>query len=383
MQERRRVLFAIGSLACGGSERQLLGILKNLDRTQFEPHLYLLNRTGDFLEDVPDDVSVTAFSDLPRSGYYFPGRIMRQQIAHLTNHLESLKPHAVYDRAFLLPLVTAPATKRACVPRVSTIVSDPHRALQFSVKRFRRFKRAILHRACQQATRVVAVSAGVRQAAIDYYGISENKVEMISNGFEFDEIEAQATDGKTEIARQEDAFHIVSVGRLQHEKDLETLISAVAQVSRQQPTRKLQVTLVGEGPSRSNLEQLATASGLDDVVQFVGYQSNPFAWMKAADLFCMTSKYEGMPNVLVEAIICGVPVISTDCPHGPHEILDGGRLGGLVPVGDSNALANSICDVMDNPNTAKQKAKSAKISIMERYSMPSSVKQLESLLLDL
>lgn len=382
MQQRRRVLFAIGSLECGGSERQLLGILQHLDRAKFEPHLYLLNRCGDFLNDVPSDVSITSFSDVPKRGLYFPGHIMRQQIAHLTSHLETLKPHAVYDRAFLLPLVTAPATRRTGIPRVSAIVSDPARALQFSVKRFRRFKRAILLRACQQAARVVAVSDGVRQAALAYYGFDKAKVTTIPNGYVFEQIEELARQPLNQAAIPSDCFHIVSVGRLQHEKDFETLIAAVSQVSRRRTRqeKQLRVSLVGDGPSRRDLEQLVSISGLSDVVQFVGYQSNPFAWLRSAELFCLTSKYEGLPNVLVEAIACGVPAISTDCPHGPREILAGGEFGALVPVGDVEALATSILAVMRDPNAARQKAQAALGSIKQRYSMASSVGQLESLL---
>jgi glycosyltransferase involved in cell wall biosynthesis len=378
MSKRRRILFAIGSLECGGSERQLLGILNHLDRERFEPHLYLLNRTGDFLGDVPDDVPITAFSDVPVRGLYFPGRIMRQQVAHLTDHLRTSKPDCLYDRAFLLPLVTAPATSKTGIPRVSAIVSDPDRALTFSVHRFRRFKRAILRRACRQASKIVAVSDGVREASIDYYGLDPKRVVTIANGFEFDRINQLAQATEIERLDQSDTFHIVSVGRLQQEKDFETLIAAVAKV-RQQTSRTIRLTLVGDGPSRQSLEQQAR----DNPVQFVGFQSNPFPWMKAADLFCLTSKYEGMPNVLVEAMACGTPVISTDCPHGPREILADGKYGALVAVRDANALANAIISAMNDPDLLRQQANAATASIQQRYSMASSVGQLESLFLEL
>lgn len=383
MHNRRRVLFVIGSLDCGGSERQVIGILKNLDRTQFEPHLYLLNRTGDFLSDVPDDVSITAFSDASSpSGWYFPGRIMRQQIAHLTQHLQTLRPDVVYDRAFLLPLVTAPATKRTGIPRVTTIVSDPARALQFSVKRFRHFKRSILKRSCQQATRVIAVSEGVRQAAIEYYALPEHVVETIPNGYAFEEIIQLADEPNPQAASEPNAFHIVSVGRLQHEKDFETLIEATAKVVGTQIEKTIRVSIVGAGPSQAALEQLIVSHDLKSVMQCVGFQSNPYSWMKSADLFCLTSKYEGLPNVLIEAMACGVPVISTDCPHGPNEILCGGELGEIVTVGDIAALAQAIAGVISNPVDARQRASLALASIQERYSMATSVHQLEDLLLE-
>ena len=91
-------------------------------------------------------------------------------------------------------------------------------------------------------------------------------------------------------------------------------------------------------------------------MQCVGFQANPYSWMKSADLFCLPSKYEGLPNVLIEAMACGVPAISTDCPHGPNEILCGGELGEIVPVGDSAALAQAIAGVISNPVDARQRA---------------------------
>ena len=166
MTGRTRVLFTIGSLGCGGSERQLLNILSRLDRDRFEPHLYLLDRSGEFLADVPGDVTVTAFSDAPGAGgLTLPGTVFRRQIAHLTRHLRAEKFDVVYDRTFLMPPVTGPAALACGVPRVSTVTADPRRDLANNLHRFVWVKKKLLGRALRNASSVVGVSDGVRQAA--------------------------------------------------------------------------------------------------------------------------------------------------------------------------------------------------------------------------
>jgi hypothetical protein len=145
MTDRIRVLFAIGSLAGGGSERQLVNILRHIDRSKFEPHLYLVSRSGEFLSLVPDDVSITAFDDEPGSGgVYLPGRIRREQIAHFRSTLIEKKIHVVYDRTPHMTLVAGPACRQLRVPNISTVVSNPADDLRDNIGRFRWWKFRVL-----------------------------------------------------------------------------------------------------------------------------------------------------------------------------------------------------------------------------------------------
>nr|MBC8290515.1 glycosyltransferase [Planctomycetota bacterium] len=185
MTDPLRVLFAIGSLGCGGSERQLLNILERIDRSRFEPHLYLLKRSGEFLSLVPEDVPVTAFSDDTKSaGLYIPGKVFRQQIAHLTSHLQQGNFDVVYDRTFLMPPVTGPATKAAATPRISTVTADPERDLANNLNRFIWLKRRLITNSLREAARAVGASDGVRKSAINFYGLDAEKTQTIYNGFD-------------------------------------------------------------------------------------------------------------------------------------------------------------------------------------------------------
>ncbi|BCX88767.1 N-acetylgalactosamine-N,N'-diacetylbacillosaminyl-diphospho-undecaprenol 4-alpha-N-acetylgalactosaminyltransferase [Methylomarinovum tepidoasis] len=137
---------------------------------------------------------------------------------------------------------------------------------------------------------------------------------------------------------------IVAAGRLSPQKDFPTLIRALARL--RQPAR---LVVLGEGRQRPQLERLIRTLALTDRVALPGFTSNPYAWMARADLFVLSSRWEGFPGVLVEAMACGCPVVSTDCPSGPRELLENGRLAPLVPVGDDQALAGAMQQALQTP----------------------------------
>jgi len=132
---------------------------------------------------------------------------------------------------------------------------------------------------------------------------------------------------------------ILGVGRHYPQKGFDTLLRAFARVRQETPAR---LVILGEGPERPNLERLASELGVAADVDMPGFDPNPFRYMKRAGVFVLSSRYEGLPNVLIQAMACGCPVVSTDCPNGPAEILDGGRYGALVPVDDVEAMARAI-----------------------------------------
>jgi glycosyltransferase involved in cell wall biosynthesis len=132
---------------------------------------------------------------------------------------------------------------------------------------------------------------------------------------------------------------ILGVGRLTQAKDFSTLIRAVARL---RAKRDCRLVILGEGELRGELEGLVRTLGLQGSAQLPGFTENPFAWMNRAALFVLSSRWEGLPNALIQAMACGAPVVSTDCQSGPDEILEGGRWGTLVPVENEEALARAM-----------------------------------------
>lgn len=139
---------------------------------------------------------------------------------------------------------------------------------------------------------------------------------------------------------------ILGVGRLAGQKDFPTLIRAFAEVRAARPARLM---ILGEGGARAGLEALAAELGVAADVALPGFVDNPFAYMARAGAFALSSRFEGLPGVLIQAMACGCPVVATDCPSGPFEVLEGGRYGPLVPVGDASALAAALLQTLATP----------------------------------
>jgi glycosyltransferase involved in cell wall biosynthesis len=144
---------------------------------------------------------------------------------------------------------------------------------------------------------------------------------------------------------------LVAVGRLHEQKDFQTLLRAFALV---RARRSARLIILGEGPERPALEAGVAKLGLTEDVDLPGFVPNPYAFMAGASQFVLSSRYEGLPTVLIEAMACGCPVVSTDCPSGPGEILDNGKYGRLVPVGDAAALAEAMEATLDAPPPAAE-----------------------------
>jgi glycosyltransferase involved in cell wall biosynthesis len=146
---------------------------------------------------------------------------------------------------------------------------------------------------------------------------------------------------------------VLAVGRLTGQKDFANLLRAFALLRR---SRTARLIILGEGPDRPDLEALVHELGLEDDVSLPGFVDNPYAYMGRASLYVLSSRWEGLPTVLIEALYCGPPVVATDCPSGPQEILAGGRYGALVPMEDSAALAKAMAAALagDTPRPTKE-----------------------------
>lgn len=137
----------------------------------------------------------------------------------------------------------------------------------------------------------------------------------------------------------------MSIGRLSVQKNYPLLISSFKKVAKE--IQNCELWIIGDGPERNKMENIIREQGLEDKVLLKGFDDNPFKYMALADLFVLSSNYEGLPTVLIEALVAGKQIISTDCPHGPREILDNGNFGLLVPVNDPAALADAIIKALN------------------------------------
>jgi glycosyltransferase involved in cell wall biosynthesis len=181
---------------------------------------------------------------------------------------------------------------------------------------------------------------------ISYYGITSEDIDAIYNPVSISEIQRLSQEGVDHPAFKSNSEVIVSAGRFTEQKDMPTLIRAFERLNQE---RDVQLVLLGKGEEEPQLRQLIQNFEIENKVYLPGFVDNPFSYMNAADVFALSSKSEGFGNVLVEAMACGTPVVATNCPGGPSEILDDGEYGILVPVSDNEALAAGIKKMLTEP----------------------------------
>ena len=193
---------------------------------------------------------------------------------------------------------------------------------------------------------MVAVSHSCRDAlkAACWLGRGR-KLHVIYNPFDIQEIQARSQEP---LSLDIPTPRVVSVGRLfGAQKDTSTLLRAIAELHKQDCP--VQLLLVGDGPDRTKLEAQAKELGIAEYVHFLGWQANPYPYIRASQVLVLSSFFEGLPRVLIEALALGTPVVSTDCPSGPAEILENGAYGRLVPIGQPTAMAMAIKNTLDSP----------------------------------
>jgi len=231
------------------------------------------------------------------------------------------------------------------------IVFTTHVNFRFAFGELPRWVRACVvaayRRAYTHANARIAVSEGVADSLTEYLGVPREVIDVVYNPALTARVhELAALDPPIELRAREGNLLVVAAGRLVPQKDFETLLGAFAIAARQAP---LQLVIMGEGPLRTTLTNRIGEYGLADAVQLPGFVENPFAVLARARVFVSSSRFEGFGLAIVEAMALGIPVVATDCPSGPAEILAGGRYGRLVPVGDVDAMATGLLQAIADP----------------------------------
>lgn len=386
MMSKIKVVFSIGAMHGGGSERQLVSLLQNIDRDRIEPLVYLVYRTGPLLQEIPSDIPVASFEDrfgAPRG----PGFLMHRKRVHdMADYLEEVNADVSYDRTFLMTLIAADAAQRSGIPNVSTIVTNPPVGFPQVAGRFQSVKRRMLGKLYRNSACVLANSQGAARSAERFYRLPERMVQVHYNGVDFDSVQNKAEvkiedEWWNSSAQSSDVFRIVTAGRLDDKKGFHLLIDAVADLLRVHPWRKIHLAILGDGPCRQRLQNQINSLQLENEIHLTGFQQNAPAWYQSADLFVLPSLLEGMPNVLLEAMACGTAVVSTDCEFGPREILGDGEFGELCKVGSRESLVSAIQKLMESELIRTDFARRGKEHVQQKFAINKSVGELEDILL--
>jgi glycosyltransferase involved in cell wall biosynthesis len=324
-----RISFFMPSLAGGGAERVVLNLIRGFQRHDIQIDLLVASTDGELLSQIPEGIN---FVDLKTK------RVLRS-VFSLAYFLHKNRPDILFsamDHANLVAIWAAILSANP-VKRVISVHQVGTKYREIDIRFREKVVQSLLKIFFRYAHQIVAVSNGVADDLIQKMHIKPEKIKTIGNPILFrDQLNALKDKLPTKPAGLN---RIVSVGRLVKEKDFHTLITAFYLVNKRMPGHLL---VYGEGPERESLEQQWCQFGLSACVDFPGFTGDVFSAFQAADLCVVSSLTEGFGNVIVEALACGVPVVSTDCPTGPREILQDGKYGILVPVQDPEKMADAM-----------------------------------------
>jgi glycosyltransferase involved in cell wall biosynthesis len=338
-EKPKRIAFLLPSLDGGGAERVYADIANQFVKWDLTVDMILARRQGVHLTRLDERIQVTNLAI----------RFKHQSVTALARHLRRTSPEILLSAMDVMNVVALTARALSGVnPAVVVTSHMPWSGQTTGDTRFHRRALVPLARLLYgRADGLIAVSSGVADELAATIGIKRSRVSVVPNPVDVESIHesGRSPAGHAWVSPYNAPF-LLSVGRLAKEKDFPTLLHAFARVREEQGLRLI---ILGEGPERPALERLVEELGLSGSVSLPGFVENPFPYMKSAAALVLSSCWEGFGLVLVEAMACGCQVISTDCPSGPAEILDHGRFGRLVPVGDPEALAAAVEETLCSP----------------------------------
>lgn len=352
MKQRHLAIF-LPSLDGGGAERVMLTLAEYFVARGVQCDLVIAMNQGRLLGRVPPGVRLITLGK----------RKTLHAVFALARYLRHERPHSVLGTVFtanltmLFAALFAPRSIRV-IPREANQTEQDLGSGSFLQVRLNKLIAPLLYR---RADAVIAVATSIVDGLATTRVASRSKVHVIRNPV----LPSPAT-STAQLTR--DPLLVLACGRLELQKDHATLLRAFAKVVEQ---RQARLVILGEGSEQANLQTLTEHLGLGTEVTLAGFSDAPQEWMRMATVLAHPSRFEGMSNVLIEAMANGCAIVATDCPGGSREVLDGGKYGSLVPVGDADAIARAIVQLLDGeisfPDNREHLEKFALDAVAEAY----------------
>jgi glycosyltransferase involved in cell wall biosynthesis len=354
-----RVAIFLPSLAGGGAERVVVNLLRGLQAEKVNCTLLLAAAEGVYLDQVPEGVEVV---DLGVSH-------VRQAIWPLRRWLSEHQPQLLVSHLSHANIAAALAVRRLSIPTQLLLVEHLTMSAYEGTSLKDHLIRPLARWLYKGNTAVATVSQGAARDLEQQLHLPADSVHVLYNPVVDDALRRQAAEPLDDSwPGQPETPRLIAIGRLTPQKNFPLLLRGFARLVKQHPAR---LVILGEGEQRSSLETLIEELGLSELVELPGFVSNPYAWLSQADLFVLSSRFEALPTVLIESLACGTPVVATDCPAGPAEILQQGRWGRLVPMDDELALADAMAESLaDTADPAALRDRAADFSVeiaVQRY----------------
>ena len=355
----RRIGIVAGALATGSRERVIFGLAERLTAEGAHVDFLIPSPSAALKDQLPEASRLVDIGSLLTRPFPSLVRLVLSPPS-IAGYIKRAKPDLIMTLSIPPGLATLTAKRlagrdTAIVLRQSNVVRIQGSPRYDHVDG--RWRDRLIKSLYPGADAFIAVSEGVADNLARLGGIEKARIHAIPNGIFADDINAKAEEMIDHPWLGDDQVPVVvAVGRLVKKKEYPTLFRAFADLRKRRPARLI---VLGEGRIRPALESLIAELGLKDSIDLPGRVGNPFAYLSRASLYVLSSTYEGMPSALIEALACGCPAVSTDCPSGPSEILANGDFGRLVPVGEVQGLADAMAATLaDPPSRERQRARS-------------------------
>lgn len=331
------IAFILVGASGGGAERAMIGVANELARAGLSIDMVLVRKEGPFLDEIDAGVRIV---DLK-------AHKVRRTLGPLNRYVRAERPRLLVSALIATDayVLLGKALFRWPTKIHVSVQNSPSASAGVSQNSYARRWPWIIRALYRFADSLNGISLGVAEDVERIMGKPRGFVPVIHNPVDIPRARARAAEPPNHPWLRDGGEPVLlAVGRLVKQKDVPTLLRAHALLCRTRPARLL---ILGEGEDRTSLEAMARELGTSERVAMPGFDSNPFAAMAAAEVFVLSSRWEGFANVVAEALACGAKVVSTDCPSGPAEILDHGRFGSLVPIGVAEALAEALATAID------------------------------------
>lgn len=365
-KNRKNIIFVIPSLKGGGAEKILTELLRNLNRDLFNLELVTFTNEGRYLNQIPGDVSIV---NLGKKNAIDSFRL----VFAIHRIIKKENPDLLVSSLTYANYICAIA--KYCFQSKVPVILTEHSVVSKSIptERLSYIKKKILRYFYPKADCLVTVSQGSKKELVNSFAVPANKIVVINNGIDIDLTLKLGKENVDHPWFSEDIPILISVGRLTKLKNYPLILKAIHSLKDEFYFR---FVMLGEGEERHNLEALAKELGISDRVLFLGFQDNPYKYMSKSTFFVLSSFWENFPVVVLEAMCLKVPVISTDCPFGPGEMIENNLTGLLVPNGNADALAEAILLVLKDESLRYNLAEAARIRVND-FGIGSMVKKYE------
>jgi len=319
-------MFIVPSMRGGGSERVISILLKYLSRTKYDIILVLLKNEGKYLDDLPNDIKIIDLNV----------RKARFSIFKIRNAIKRFEPDIVFSTLGHLNLLISMirpflSKKIKFIARESNTVS-----IQNKQEKYPNLFNFLYKFFYNNFDLIVCQSNYMKNDLINNYDIKNAKIVVINNPVDTEYIKKMLKKSN-QLFLDKNKVNLLAVGRLSKQKGYDLLLQALSKLD-----KKFHLTILGEGNEEIYLKALAKTLKIQNQVLFMAFQENPYKYMSQADLYILSSRYEGFPNVVLEAHTCGTPVVAFDCPGGTSEIIENGVNGFLCQCGKVDALVEKI-----------------------------------------